>query len=142
MNDPYGPPGGGYQGGGGYQQGGGNQGGGYEQGGGNQGSGYQQGGGYQGSGYQQGGGGYQGSGYQQGGGGYQQGGGYPGYGGPQQDYNQQQQQGYLQGGPVDFQGAIGNQFQNVLNFNGRASRSAYWWYALALIMMSPGFARF
>ena len=88
------------------------------------GGGYQQGGG----GYQQGGGGYQGPGYP--GGGYQ-GPGYPG-GYQQQDY---QQQGYLQGGPVDFQGAIRNQFQNVLNFNGRASRSAYWWYALALFIV-------
>ena len=56
----------------------------------------------------------------------------PGYT-PQQDY--EQQQGYLQGGPVDFQGAIRHQFDNVLNFNGRASRSAYWWYALALFIV-------
>ena len=94
-----------------------------------------------GGGYQQGGGGYQqgGGGYQQGGGGGYPGGGYsgPGYPGgagypPQQDY---QQQGYLQGGPVDFQGAIRNQISNVLNFQGRASRSAYWWYALALLIV-------
>ena len=69
MNDPYGPPGGGYQGGGGYP----------------------------------GGGGYQGPGYPAGG-------GYA----PQQGYNQQQQ-GYLQGGPVDFQGAIRQQIANVLD---------------------------
>jgi uncharacterized membrane protein YhaH (DUF805 family) len=101
VNDPYGPPGGGYQSGGGPGPGGG----------------YQAGGGPG-----PGGGGYPG-------------GGYPGYSGPQQDYNQQQQRGYLQGGPVDFQGAIRQQFENVLNFNGRASRSAYWWYALALVIV-------
>jgi uncharacterized membrane protein YhaH (DUF805 family) len=114
VNDPYNP-----SGGGGYQQGGGYQGagGGYEQGGGYQGAGgYQQGGGYQGPGYP--GGGYQGPGYP--GGGFDQ---------------QQGQQGYLQGGPVDFQGAIRNQIANVLNFQGRASRSAYWWYALALLIV-------
>jgi uncharacterized membrane protein YhaH (DUF805 family) len=95
-----------------------------------------------GGGYQQGGGGYQqgGGGYQQGGGGYQQGGGYsgPGYPGgayPGGGYTQQDQRGYLQGGPVDFQTAIREQISNVLNFNGRASRSAYWWYALALFIV-------
>src|ERR1700691_4663967 len=51
-------------------------------------------------------------------GGYgQPGGGMPGYP-PQQDYNYQQgPRGYLQGGPVDFQGAIRQQFENVMNFN-------------------------
>jgi uncharacterized membrane protein YhaH (DUF805 family) len=42
------------------------------------------------------------------------------------------QRGYLQGGPVDFQSAIRLQIENVTNFEGRASLSAYWWYALAL----------
>jgi uncharacterized membrane protein YhaH (DUF805 family) len=90
-------------------------------------------GGDPGGGYPGGGGGYPGGGYPGGGsyGGYP-GGGYPGGGyAPQQDY----QRGYLQGGPVDFQGAIRQQLQNVLNFNGRASRSAYWWYALALLIV-------
>jgi uncharacterized membrane protein YhaH (DUF805 family) len=79
-------------------------------------------------------------------GGYQQG-GYPppqGYQQPQQGYQQggyQQQgfglppqgQGYLQGARVpDFQSAIRLQFENVMNFQGRASLSAYWWYALAV----------
>jgi uncharacterized membrane protein YhaH (DUF805 family) len=108
VNDPYNP-----SGGGGYQQGGGYQG---------AGGGYQQGGGYQGAG----------GGYQQGGG--YQGPGYPGGGFDQQQQNYQQQ-GYLQGGPVDFQTAIREQISNVLNFNGRASRSAYWWYALALFIV-------
>ena len=68
------------------------------------------------------------------------GGGYPGYSGPGYpgggyDPQQGSQQGYLQGGPVDFQGAIRQQIANVTNFNGRASRSAYWWYALALFIV-------
>jgi uncharacterized membrane protein YhaH (DUF805 family) len=45
------------------------------------------------------------------------------------------QRGYLQGGPVNFQSAIRLQFENVTNFNGRASLSAYWWYALALFIV-------
>jgi uncharacterized membrane protein YhaH (DUF805 family) len=45
------------------------------------------------------------------------------------------QRGYLQGGPVDFQSAIRLQIENVVNFEGRASLSAYWWYALALIIV-------
>jgi uncharacterized membrane protein YhaH (DUF805 family) len=85
-------------------------------------------GGYPGGDSQGGGyGGYPGGGAPGGGYGSYPGGGYP----PQQDY----QRGYLQGGPVDFQGAIRQQFANVLNFNGRASRSAYWWYALALFIV-------
>jgi uncharacterized membrane protein YhaH (DUF805 family) len=52
-------------------------------------------------------------------------GGYAPQGGPQQ-------RGYLQGGPVDFQSAFKLQIENVMNFNGRASLSAYWWYALGL----------
>lgn len=65
------------------------------------------------------------------------GGGYSGPGYPGGGYQPQQgsQQGYLQGGPVDFQDAIRQQIANVLNFNGRASRSAYWWYALALFIV-------
>ena len=64
--------------------------------------------------------------------GYQQ---YPQQGYGQQGYGQQgngQQGGYLQGGPVDFSGAIRNQLQNVTTFTGRASRSAYWGWALAV----------
>lgn len=45
------------------------------------------------------------------------------------------QRGYLQGGPVDFQSAIKLQIENVTNFQGRASLSAYWWYALALFIV-------
>ena len=109
MNDPYNPSGGGYPppaGGAG---------------------GYSAGGGY--SGGQQGG--YPGGGYS--GPGYPAGGGYQGGYAPQQDF---QQRGYLQGGPVDFQGAIRQQIDNVLNFNGRASRSAYWWYYLGVVIVA------
>ncbi len=60
--------------------------------------------------------------------GYAPQGGYgaPGYGA---------QRGYLQGGPVDFQSAIKLQIENVTNFQGRASLSAYWWYALAMVIV-------
>jgi uncharacterized membrane protein YhaH (DUF805 family) len=56
-----------------------------------------------------------------------QGYGQPGYGQPR---------GYLQGGPVDFQSAIRLQIENITNFQGRASLSAYWWYALALFIVN------
>ena len=60
------------------------------------------------------------------GGGYapypQQQGGYAPAGGPR---------GYLQGGPVGFTDAIKLAFQNIFEYKGRASRSAYWWFALA-----------
>ena len=111
---PWGQPAGGQQGqpaGGQYGQ---PAGGGYGQ---------QQGGGQYG---QQPGGGQYG---QPGGGQYGAPGGYPPPGYPSQ-------RGYLQGGPVDFQGAIRAQFENVTNFEGRASLSAYWWYALGLGIVS------
>jgi uncharacterized membrane protein YhaH (DUF805 family) len=76
-------------------------------------------------------------------GGYAQPGyGQPGYGAPgyapQGGYGAPgfgAQRGYLQGGPVDFQSAIKLQIENVTNFQGRASLSAYWWYALALFIV-------
>jgi uncharacterized membrane protein YhaH (DUF805 family) len=52
----------------------------------------------------------------------QQQGGYAPAGGPR---------GYLQGGPVSFTDAIKLGFQNIFEYKGRASRSAYWWFALA-----------
>jgi uncharacterized membrane protein YhaH (DUF805 family) len=62
---------------------------------------------------------------------------YTPYGAPPGGYAPQggYQRGYLQGGPVDFQSAIRLQIENVTNFNGRASLSAYWWYALALFIV-------
>jgi uncharacterized membrane protein YhaH (DUF805 family) len=47
-----------------------------------------------------------------------------------------QQRGYLQGGPVDFQSAIKLQLGNVTNFQGRASLSAYWWWALGVFVIA------
>jgi uncharacterized membrane protein YhaH (DUF805 family) len=47
-----------------------------------------------------------------------------------------QQRGYLQGGPVDFQSAIKLQIANVTNFQGRASLSAYWWWALGVFAIA------
>ena len=52
----------------------------------------------------------------------QQQGGYAPAGGPR---------GYLQGGPVGFTDAIKLAFQNIFEYKGRASRSSYWWFALA-----------
>ena len=96
------------------------------------------------------GGGYgqpqQGGGYgqpQQGGYGQPPQGGYVPYGGG--PYGQQPYQagygapyappppgpdGYLRGGAVGFGDAIKLAFQNSFVYQGRASRSAYWWYAL------------
>ena len=102
----------------------------------------------------------QGGGYgspQQGGYGAPQGGGYgspqQGYGSPQQGGYQQYPQGggyspfpqgggyapgtargYLQGGPVDFKTAITEAFRNIFTYNGRASRSAYWWFVLGEVI--------
>jgi uncharacterized membrane protein YhaH (DUF805 family) len=112
---------------------------------------YGQGGYGQGGGYGQSQGGYgqpqQGGGYGQSQGGYgqpqpsytPQGGGYGQQGGyaPQAGYGQQggygQQpagpQGYLQGGPVDFRDAVTLGIRNAFTYEGRASRSAYWWFA-------------
>lgn len=136
---------GGYGQGGGYGQQGQSQGGGYGQ---PQGGGYGQGG-YgqpqQGGGYGQSQGGYgqqqpsytpQGGGYGQQGGyppqaGYGQQGGYgqqPGYA-PQGGYAPAGPQGYLQGGPVDFRDAVNLGIRNAFTYTGRASRSAYWWFA-------------
>ena len=66
-------------------------------------------------------------------------GGYPPQGGGYASYPQQQggyapvggPRGYLQGGPVGFTDAIKLAFQNMFEYNGRASRSSYWWFALA-----------
>jgi uncharacterized membrane protein YhaH (DUF805 family) len=63
-------------------------------------------------------------------------GSYTPYGAPQGGYAPGgPQRGYLQGSPVDFQSAIRLQIENVTNFNGRASLSAYWWYALGLFIV-------
>jgi uncharacterized membrane protein YhaH (DUF805 family) len=66
-------------------------------------------------------------------------GGYSPQGGGYAPYPQQQggyapadgPRGYLRGGPVGFTDAIKLAFQNIFEYKGRASRSAYWWFALA-----------
>jgi uncharacterized membrane protein YhaH (DUF805 family) len=40
------------------------------------------------------------------------------------------QRPYLQGAPVDFGTAIREAFRNMFAYQGRASRSAYWWFVL------------
>lgn len=87
------------------------------------------------------------AGYGQPGAGYGQGAPYgqPGYGapgaGPYAPYPQQmgayapgipgaEQAAYLQGAPVDFGTAIKEAMRNAFTYSGRASRSAYWWFAL------------
>jgi uncharacterized membrane protein YhaH (DUF805 family) len=45
------------------------------------------------------------------------------------------QRGYLQGAPVGFGTAISEGFQNMVTFNGRASRSAFWWFFLGAIII-------
>jgi len=45
------------------------------------------------------------------------------------------QRGYLQGGPVGFGEAISEGFRNIVTFNGRASRSAFWWFFLGAIII-------
>jgi uncharacterized membrane protein YhaH (DUF805 family) len=66
---------------------------------------------------------------------------YPGgpYGAPQPGYGAPSApggpDGYLRGGPVGFTDAIKLAFQNAFNYQGRASRSAYWWYALATFVV-------
>ncbi len=116
MSTPYGPYDAGQQAGapGGYGQGG-----------------YPQGGGYGQPGYGQPGYGQPGHGQ----GGYAPGGyaPYPAQGG----YAPAGPRGYLQGGPVGFGEAISEGFRNAFNYQGRASRSAYWWFTLfaALVMV-------
>jgi len=74
----------------------------------------------QGGGYQQGGGYGAGGGYQQGG--YGPGGGYGG--------STVAPASYLQGAPVGFPDAVRGAFGHIFTYRGRASRSAFWWFAL------------
>jgi uncharacterized membrane protein YhaH (DUF805 family) len=41
---------------------------------------------------------------------------------------------YLQGAPVGFGGAVRNAFGHLLTLRGRASRSAFWWFALLAVI--------
>lgn len=40
------------------------------------------------------------------------------------------QRTYLQGAPVNFGQAVSEAFKNIFTYSGRASLSAYWWFAL------------
>jgi uncharacterized membrane protein YhaH (DUF805 family) len=60
---------------------------------------------------------------------YPQQGGYAAYP-PQNGYAPAGSRGYLQGGPVGFGDAVAEAFRNMFNYQGRASRSAYWWFVL------------
>jgi uncharacterized membrane protein YhaH (DUF805 family) len=55
--------------------------------------------------------------------------GQPGYGAPYAP-PPPGPDGYLLGGPVSFGQAISLAFKNSFVYQGRASRSAYWWFAL------------
>jgi uncharacterized membrane protein YhaH (DUF805 family) len=70
---------------------------------------------------------------------YPQGGDQGGYGQPYPQgsggWGPGTPRGYLQGGPVGFGEAISQAFKNILTFNGRASRSAYWWFTLFLFII-------
>jgi uncharacterized membrane protein YhaH (DUF805 family) len=77
--------------------------------------------------YPQGGGYQQDAGYQTGSG-NQAGGGYPpggGYGGVAPVPRE-----YLAGAPVGFPDAVRGAFGHIFTYRGRASRSAFWWFAL------------
>jgi uncharacterized membrane protein YhaH (DUF805 family) len=50
--------------------------------------------------------------------------GQPGYGAPGGLDD------YLRGAPVGFGDAIQLAFKNIFSYQGRASKSAYWWFAL------------
>jgi len=57
---------------------------------------------------------------------------------PQDGYAPAGPRGYLQGGPVGFGDAIAEAFRNMFNYTGRASRSAYWWFALFEVLAWVG----
>ena len=42
---------------------------------------------------------------------------------------------YLNGAPVDFSGAVRGAVGNTFTYRGRASRSAFWWFALVAVIV-------
>jgi uncharacterized membrane protein YhaH (DUF805 family) len=56
--------------------------------------------------------------------------GYVAYPPQQGGYAPGASRGYLQGGPVGFGDAVKLALRNIFTYQGRASRSAYWWFAL------------
>jgi uncharacterized membrane protein YhaH (DUF805 family) len=59
--------------------------------------------------------------------GYPQGSGYAAATGPR---------AYLQGAPVGFVEAMREAFSHILTLHGRASRSAFWWFALGAVIIN------
>jgi uncharacterized membrane protein YhaH (DUF805 family) len=56
---------------------------------------------------------------------------YPATGGPGGYYpGGARPLGYLDGAPVGFGDAVGGAVRNIFTYRGRASRSAFWWFAL------------
>ncbi len=47
---------------------------------------------------------------------------------------------YLQGGPVGFGDAVKLALRNIFTYQARASRSAYWWFALfsVIVLVAAG----
>lgn len=43
--------------------------------------------------------------------------------------------GYLEGGRVRFSEAVSQAFRHIFTYRGRASRSAFWWFALAAVII-------
>jgi uncharacterized membrane protein YhaH (DUF805 family) len=62
-------------------------------------------------------------------------GGYAPYPPQQGGYAPGAPRGYLQGGPVGFGDAVKLALRNIFTYQGRASRSAYWWFALFSIIV-------
>lgn len=56
---------------------------------------------------------------------------------PQGNWAPSGERGYLQGAPVDSPiEAVSQAFKNVFNYNGRASRSAFWWFYLLTVIVN------
>jgi uncharacterized membrane protein YhaH (DUF805 family) len=56
---------------------------------------------------------------------------------PRGDYGDQpvRPSTYLEGAPVDFGGAATGALRHIFTYEGRASRSAYWWFALVEVVV-------
>jgi uncharacterized membrane protein YhaH (DUF805 family) len=62
---------------------------------------------------------------------------YQGYGAPYPPPSGPE--GYLRGGQIEFGQAIKLAFRNTFVYQGRASRSAYWWFALFSAIVGVAF---
>ena len=61
--------------------------------------------------------------------------GYAPYPPQQEGYAPGAPRGYLQGGPVGFGAAVKLALRNIFTYQGRASRSAYWWFGLFFVIV-------